>query len=250
VVVGTKVRLTPDDLRDPTAAVRASVEASLGRLGGDAVDLLQLHNHIVGAPAGDDGPLDVQRVTEGVAEALERVKRDGLARHIGFTGLGDTPALHAVVRSGTFETVQCYFNAINPSAGFPGASGGEQDFQGLIDAAASAGLGVIAIRVLAAGALTARPERAPNAGEPGAPLIQGADYTRDLEKARAVDALAVELGLESPIELGVRFALSKREVSTVLVGYSSVEQLEDAIRWAERGPLPPEVVRRVVDLAR
>src|SRR2546425_12363409 len=48
VVVGTKVRLHPSDLDDPQAAILRSIEGSLRRLGRSTVDLLQLHNPIVG----------------------------------------------------------------------------------------------------------------------------------------------------------------------------------------------------------
>jgi aryl-alcohol dehydrogenase-like predicted oxidoreductase len=43
--------------------------------------------------------------------------------------------------------------------------------------------------------------------------------------------------------------LAKPGVSTVLVGFSDLNQLESAIRWAERGPLPGEVVGRLVAAA-
>jgi hypothetical protein len=35
-------------------------------------------------------------------------------------------------------------------------------------------------------------------------------------------------------------------VSTALVGYSDLQQLEDAIRWAERGALTPDQVSKVL----
>jgi aryl-alcohol dehydrogenase-like predicted oxidoreductase len=247
VVVGTKVRLTAADLRDPAGSIRRSCLQSLQRLGRGAVDLLQFHNQVVlGQPDGGSG-ISLGYLLGEVAEGLQRLVRDGLADHVGFTGLGDPGALHEAALAGRYETVQCYFNALNPSAGFAGASGGGRDFAGLIDAAAGAGLGVIVIRALAAGALAAQPARHPNAGDPGAPIVAGADYARDLERARALAPLAQELGLESPLELALRFVLSKRGVSTALVGYSDLAQLEDAIRWAERGPLPQEAVRRVVE---
>ena len=44
VVVGTKVRIPDDARRRAAHAVTASLEASLGRLGLERVDLLQLHN--------------------------------------------------------------------------------------------------------------------------------------------------------------------------------------------------------------
>jgi len=180
VIVGTKVRLTTDDLSDPVTAIQTSIEASLRRLNHDTVDLLQLHNPITRPGAGalqtaSGGSVGLDAVQGTIAEGLQRVKERGLARQIGFTGLGETAALHDAVRSGMFATVQSYFNAVNPSAGYAGASGSEQDFGGLIDTAAGAGVGVIAIRVLAAGALALQPERHANAGDPGSPLVGGGD---------------------------------------------------------------------------
>ena len=256
VVVGTKVRLRPPDLRDPQAAIAHSIEGSLQRLGRDAVDLLQLHNPIAGKrdtgplETASGGMLDLDAVLGGVAEGLHRAVRRGSARYAGITGLGDATALHTLVGAAGFATVQTYFNVLNPSAGFPGASGGAQDFGGLIDKAAGAGMAVIAIRVMAAGAIASAPARHAIAGDPGAPLVRGAAYSRDLERAHAIKALAMELRAEGPLELALRFALAKPGVSTVLVGYSDVAQVEDAIRWAERGPLPEDIVRRLADGAR
>jgi L-galactose dehydrogenase/L-glyceraldehyde 3-phosphate reductase len=223
-------------------------------LGRESVDLLQFHNPVVvgGAarletPSGSSVGLEAMAgVTAGMQEAV----RLGLAAHMGITGLGEPGALCALMSEGRFDTVQAYFNALNPSAGFAGASGGAQDFQGLIDAAAGAGMGVIAIRVMAAGALSAKPDRHPNAGDPGAPLAAGAGYQRDQAQARRLEMLAHEMGLEGPLELALRFALAKPGISTVLVGYSDLVQLEDAVRWTERGPLPSSAADRIVKFAR
>src|SRR5205823_2749897 len=148
-----------------------------------------------------------------------------------------------------YETVQAYFNVINPSAGYPGFEHEEQDFGGLIDTAARAGLGVVGIRVYAAGALTAQLERHPIAGGVGSALAGGGEYEKDVERARKLPAFVQELGLESPFELSLRFALAKPGLSTVLVGLSEFSHLDNAIRWAERGPLPPDAVRRIVEAA-
>jgi aryl-alcohol dehydrogenase-like predicted oxidoreductase len=248
VVVGTKVRLPNDQPGEPGRAIRASLEASLRRLGRDNVDVFHLHNPI-GFTASERGVLDLRAVLHDVARGLEDVKQAGLARHIGFTGLGDSTALREVVMSDPFETVQAYFNVLNPSAGFTGHAGGQQDFEGLIDTAARAGRGVIVIRVLAAGATTGSAARLPNAGDPGSGLAGGSSYAADVERAAALGALATSLGLESPVELSVRFGLSKPGVSTVLVGYSTLDHLEQGIRFAERGPLSDDAVRRVLDVS-
>lgn len=247
VIVGTKLRLAPDDVGegvDIRTAVRRSLQASLGRLGRGAVDLVQLHNPIVEASPGRSG-LDLQSARDEVGPAMQELVREGLARHAGFTGLGATTALLTLAASGRFEVVQGYLNALNPSAACAGAAGDGQDFAGLIGAAGSAGLGVIAIRVMAAGALTGTSERAVNAGNPGTPLAHGG-FEHDVARARSLEPLARELGMDGALELSLRFALAVPGVSTALVGFSNRAQLESAIRWAERGPLPEGAVRRVV----
>src|SRR5689334_23238930 len=248
VVVGTKVRIPSGDASQVSHAVRSSLEASLQRLGRSDVDVFHLHNP-VGLTHSERGQLQLQDVLAEVAQALSAVKQAGLAHHIGFTGLGESSALREVVISEPFETVQAYFNVLNPSAGYTGNAGGQQDFQGLIDTAARAGRGVIVIRALAAGAAAGQAERPRNAGDPGGALAGGGTYASDLERAQRIANLAVECGLESAVELAVRFALAKTGVSTVLVGYSNLAHLEEAIRFAERGPLPPEVVQRVLQLS-
>jgi aryl-alcohol dehydrogenase-like predicted oxidoreductase len=250
VRVGTKVRLTGDDLRDPAAAVKRSITESLQRLGRDSVDLLQLHNTIRATtdPANPGlGPEDLA----AAADAIQAVVKEGLAGHAGFTGVGETEPLHAAASSGRFETMQSYFNAINPSAGHAGASGGAQDQAGVIDVAARTGLGVIAIRVMAGGAMTGQEERAPLASPGlGPALVSGNTMEYDISTAVWRDVLAHELGLESALELSLRLVISHTGVSTALVGYSNLEQLESAIRWTDHGPLSEDQIRRVVEAAK
>jgi aryl-alcohol dehydrogenase-like predicted oxidoreductase len=247
VVVGTKFRLRPEDLGNPAAAIRQSLEQSLRRLGHDHVDVLHLHNPIALDQPGPNA-LELGTVLDEVAVGLHDLVQLGLVRHAGFTGLGDTSALQEVIRSEDFQTVQTYFNVLNPSAGFAGHAGGQQDFDGLIGTAERSGVGVIVIRVLAAGAATADPQRPANAGDPGGNLVSGGSYATDLERAAALRQLATELGLDGPVELAIRFGLSKPGVSTVLVGYSTLAHLEYPIRSAERGPLGDDIVTRVLEL--
>jgi L-galactose dehydrogenase/L-glyceraldehyde 3-phosphate reductase len=253
VVVGTKVRFKDVDLADPVAWVRQSVEASLRRLNHHSVDLLQLHNPVCNgatgsSPTGDDVP--VAKVLAGVAEGMHQVQKAGLVGHLGYTGLGDAEALHTIARDGRFTAVQAYFNALNPSAVYAHARGASQDFAGVIDTCSVSGVGVLAFRVLASGALIAGPARHPIAGVPDAPLDAGPTYEANTERARGLLPIVADLGLESPLELGLRFAQSKAGVSSVLVGFSDVDQLEDAVRWAGRGVLPASAVERIVALAR
>ncbi|HEU5316634.1 MAG TPA: aldo/keto reductase [Chloroflexota bacterium] len=253
IVVGTKLRVDAGVAAGPAAgvtkAIRESVEQSLRRLGRERVHLMQLHNQIAVRADANGRGLTPEQVTGPVAEGLRAVREAGLVEHVGFTATGDPAAVRRVVESGAVETGQFYFNALNPSAGYAGAAEpGRVDFDGVIDVAAAREVGVIVIRSLAAGAVTASEVRHANAGGTGG--IVGERYEDDVRKAQALSALAADLGLDGPVELALRFAMGKASVSTVIVGFSSEPQLADALRWAERGALPPDATRQVLELSR
>jgi aryl-alcohol dehydrogenase-like predicted oxidoreductase len=249
-VVGTKLRVEPEVAAEGgtavARAVRGSLETSLRRLRRERVNLFQLHNRI--APGA--GGLTAEQVLGPVADAMRAVREAGLTEQVGITATGDPDAVKQVLRSGLPATAQVYFNALNPSAGWAGrVDPGGQDFGGLIDVAAEGEVGVIVIRPLAAGAVAGGAGRHVNAGNPGGGRgIAGERYDEDVARAARLRALAGELGLEGPVELAFRFALAKPGVSTVLIGFSDEAQLGDALRWAERGPLPADAVQRVLAL--
>jgi aryl-alcohol dehydrogenase-like predicted oxidoreductase len=249
VIVGTKLQLRRPDFQNARQRVRELLQISLQRLGRDSLDLIQQHGQVVATGHGDS-PTAGEAV-EIVADALVAARQAGLVRHIGFTGLGDPAALHAAVTSGKFETIQCYFNAVNPSGGFAGASSGAVDFGGLIDAAAGEGMGVFNIRALAAGALSGTTERARYASAIGGPpMTPGGEFQADVSRAAALRDIAEDIGIETTTELGFRFCLAKGGISSVLIGFSNIDQLNQAIEWTERGPLDDASVGAIVAAAR
>jgi aryl-alcohol dehydrogenase-like predicted oxidoreductase len=248
VAVGTKLRLSGPDLGDIAEAVRRSVDASLARLHHENVDLIQLHNRL-GAQTSPDGDMLGPQEFEAAIAAMRELELEGKVGHVGITGLGETAAVRHAIDGNKVDSVQSYYNAINPSAGFGGAHGGSQDFGGLIDLAEGRALGVIAIRVMAAGAMAGESPRPPLAGGAG-PAIGGSEFQGDVRRAERLESMAKELGLESALELSLRFVLANNGVSTALVGYSDFGQLESALRWAERGPLDLDAVDMVVANAR
>src|SRR5262245_21757665 len=198
-VVGTKFRLEPSDA-DIARAIEDSLVGSLRRLRRESVHLFQLHNRV----GPGDGGLSVETVLGPVADALEALRGRGLIGHFGLTAMGETAEVRRVVESDRFESAQVYFNALNASAGYAGRAGaGAQDFGGLVDRAAAGGGGVINIRPLAAGAMTASVERHPNAGGTDGSM-GGTTYEQDLLHARALADLSGELALEGPVELALR----------------------------------------------
>lgn len=244
-LIGTKLRIMPSDLAAGAVRIGQLLDESLRRLGRDSVDVLYLHSRIRVDGDSDRSGLSVTDVLGPVLQAFRGFQGAHRVRFIGFTGLGDTPAVLEVVDEGAFDLMQCYFNAVNPTAGYVGpAVSAAQDLGRMIDRAREAGMGVVAIRILAAGALAGDAARHPVAGGPGV-LLGGTDYETDRSLARRLQPIAGDLGV-GLAELAIRFALSKEGVSTALVGVSEVGQIELAARAADRGALPPQVVQAVL----
>jgi L-galactose dehydrogenase/L-glyceraldehyde 3-phosphate reductase len=249
VVVGTKFRV-PDDQRGRAAqAVTTSLETSLGRLGLDRVDLLQLHNPI--SEGGRDRTIAAAAVLDQVVPALQDLRRQGKIRFFGITALGDTPALHRVIDARVLDTAQVCFNLLNPSAGVPLPLGyPAQDFGELLGHTRAAAMGTIGIRVLAGGALSGVEARPPLGIPSVEPIASGPDYAADVERARRFEALVREGHSKSLVEAGIRFAISNQGMSTSLVGDSTFDQLEYAAAAAEKGPLPEAALDRLAALWR
>ncbi len=238
VYVGTKFRLAADDLTNIPSAIGRSLDASLARLGLERVDLLQLHNAV--APERSGRTLGVADVLEQAIPALDKLRQRGKIGFFGITSFGDTGALHQVVDSGAIDTAQVFLNLLDPSAGFelpPGFPG--QDFGRLLSRARAQRVGVIVVRVLAGGALSGTPARHPIAAPAVEPIATGPDYGTDVARARAFGALVEEGHAGSLVEAALRFPLGIDGVSTVLLGYSTQEQLEYAAASIAKGPLSP-----------
>jgi aryl-alcohol dehydrogenase-like predicted oxidoreductase len=229
VHVATKFRVsTEDDLKDIPGAIRWSLEESLKRLQRDTVDVFQLHTNLSDVDGQHD--LFVKHVLEkgGVADTLDALQAEKMIGFRGFTGMGDTDAIHRVINSGRFDTVQSYYNLLNPTAGVAVPAGYVcQDYQQVIDNAKAHYMGVIVIRSLAGGAV-AGPVRAELASDkPGGLMATGNDYESDLRRAESLAFLAN--GDRTVAQASVRFALDNDKVSVVLVGFSGQDQIEAAV---------------------
>ena len=238
VILSTKIRLESDALQDIAAATASEVEQGLARLGRGSVDLIQLHTRLVEKREPGRFAMTPDEVLGpgGVIEAFKRLRDQGRVGFFGFTGLGDVEALHALVDSGEFHSFQAYYNLLNPSAGQAVPEGfSALDYRRIIDRAAAGGMGVVVIRVLAAGVLSAVPES--GGGSSREPLSAGSDYERDVARAHKLSFLK-DHGLESLPRAAIRFAFMKPEVSTVLVGFSNNAQIDEAAACSGAGPLP------------
>jgi aryl-alcohol dehydrogenase-like predicted oxidoreductase len=84
-----------------------SVEESLKRLKRDYVDLIQIHGN---SYSWEDS--DKLLAPHGMVEGMEKLKKDGLVKWIGFTSEDNSEGLYRLIRSGRFDQVQMCYNFI------------------------------------------------------------------------------------------------------------------------------------------
>jgi L-galactose dehydrogenase/L-glyceraldehyde 3-phosphate reductase len=235
--LSTKVLLDTAGLGDIACQVERSVHASLQRLRRESVDVLLLHNQIEpSARANAVGVDDVLRAS-GAADALERMRSQGLTRHIGFTALGDAASCRQVVDSGRFDAAQVYYNLLNPSAArtMPKQWTG-QDFGDLVGACKRQGTAVMAIRVFAAGVLASDVRH-------GREVIvtRATDLPAEERRARAAFA-ALGDAHGTRAQTALRFVLSNADVACAIIGLAEPAHLEEALAGAALGPLPRQAL--------
>jgi L-galactose dehydrogenase/L-glyceraldehyde 3-phosphate reductase len=246
-IVGTKVRLPSADYGRITEAISKSLDDSLARLQRDHVDIFHLHNSIT--ESGGGPALSVRQVLGEVVPTFERLRTQGKIRFLGLTAVGDTSALHQVIDARAFDSAQVVYNMLNPSAAVAvPANYPAQDYGRLFDHTKAAGVGVIAIRVIAGGALSGSPERHPIASPPPEPIGSAMTYEADIARARRLLPLLTEGFAASLTEAATRFAIAQPAVGTILVGMATPQQFEDAFAAVAKGPLPAAALERLTAL--
>lgn len=228
VLLSTKLggRPTPFDPRNRDCLMR-SVEMSLKALKRDRLDILMVHE-----PDREiyDWWDDPERFTGPVTELLNDLREQGLIR---FTGLGGVTAyrLAHVVNSGAFDTVLTAFNYDILY---------REAVHEIFPAAARHDVGIILGSPLHQGILAKRHD---------AKLADPRALCKPRrEQFKALYTLLDETGLGLP-ELGIRFALSNPQVSTLLVGACTGEQMRQNVDAAAKGPLPADLLARLDAIA-
>ncbi len=221
VHVATKVRLEACDLDDIQGAITRSLRGSLARLGLPRVTLLQLHNSITTRRGDQPTSITPRDVLEHVVPAMECLRRDGVVGEMGLTALGELPSLSQVLRGARWATAQVCCNLLDVPAP-------------LLSLCAQTGTAVLAIRVLAGGALAGQPPSDHTRTTRFFPLHR---YEQD---ARLSERLATLLpaGMSLP-EAAIRAVTGRTDVASAIIGFASPEQVDEAVRFAAEGPLPP-----------
>jgi L-galactose dehydrogenase/L-glyceraldehyde 3-phosphate reductase len=106
-------------------------------------------------------------------------------------------------------------------------------------------MGSIAVRILAGGADSGTRERHTVAAQSVSPIASEPAYRADVARAQHYAFLLEDGVVSNLVEAAVRFVVSKSGVSTALLGISSLDQLEQAIKYVERGPLSTDTLGHI-----
>lgn len=242
VRVTSKCNLGNAATADIETIFRRSIEASLRRLRLSKLDLFFLHSNVVpdaafiAASPGDAAARMTPYATfvDHVRPLFERFVAEGLIGAWGLTGIGQPDTIIRVLGERPAPAaVQCIANLLDSPGGlkfFPGPSKPRD----VIAAARANGVGVMGIRAVQAGALTAVIDR---------PLPPDHPEVLDYARAAPFRALCAELGAD-PAVIAHRYALAL-DVDTLVLGVKNRKELADCVAAVEAGPLPPALMARI-----
>ena len=188
--------------------LRTALEASLRRLGLDAIPLYQIH-----------WPDGVTRWDDCMA-ALERCRDEGKVLHIGACNLSATD-LEACQRTSRLESLQLPFSLAE-----------QQHAELMLDARARHGMTTMAYNALAHGIFSGKYGR--DAMFTGTdlrarvPLLQGRQRDALFDQLDRIEAAARQTG-RSCVQVALAWALARREASVVIVGTRTAEQIEESV---------------------
>jgi aryl-alcohol dehydrogenase-like predicted oxidoreductase len=190
-------------------AIMSQIDASLGRLGMDYVDLYQIHRWDPLTP-----------IVETMA-ALHDVVKAGKARYIGASSMWAwqfAKAQHLAREHGLtpFVSMQDHYNLLY-----------REEEREMLPLCADLGVGVIPWSPLARGRL-ARPWDAATARTDTDEFGKSLYVERDREIVEAVGAVAAERGV-APARVALAWVLGRSVVTAPIVGVTKLSQLDDAV---------------------
>ena len=241
--ISSKARLDPKSSESFGSQIDRKLDNSLKRLKTDKLDLYQLHNKIT-FEEGVETLTSAQILEKnGVCDIMEKIKEDSRVDHIGLTALGDTKPIRDVVNTGCFDTAQIYYNLLNPTATFKEKGiWNDQDFSNLVSDCQTHNMGILGIRVFAAGLLATDIRHGREI-----PVTHMIDIK---EEERRVQRIYKVVGQTygNRAQLAVRYGLSAESLHCTVLGLATLEHLQNAIQAVEMGPLPKDVLEKILEL--
>ena len=241
--ISSKARLDPKSSESFGSQIDRKLDNSLKRLKTDKLDLYQLHNKIT-FEEGVETLTSAQILEKnGVCDIMEKIKEDSRVDHIGLTALGDTKPIRDVVNTGCFDTAQIYYNLLNPTATFKEKGiWNDQDFSNLVSDCQTQNMGILGIRVFAAGLLATDIRHGREI-----PVTHMIDIKEEERRVQRIYKVVGET-YGNRAQLAVRYGLSTESLHCTVLGLATLEHLQNAIQAVEMGPLPKDVLEKILEL--
>ena len=241
--VSSKARLDPTSSETFESQLDRKLDNSLKRLKLDKVELYQLHNKITLEESYETLTSAQILKTNSVSEIMEKIKEDGRVDSIGFTALGDTVPIKDVINTGSFDTVQIYYNLLNPTANFDDKGlWNDHDFSGLISDCQKQNMGIMGIRIFAAGLLATDIRHGREI-----PVTHVIDINEQEKRVKKIFELVGNTH-GNRAQFSLRYGLSTDNLHCAVLGLASLDHLENSIQAVEMGPLPKDVLEEILKL--
>jgi aryl-alcohol dehydrogenase-like predicted oxidoreductase len=243
VRVTTKCMVGRKHFREIGARLEASLTRSLDTLKREQVDVFILHSNIhpddyeytLHPEMHDYGGVALTNFFAEVVPTFEKLKAQGRIGAWGITGTGLPRSIMDVLRGEPKpDVVQAVTNLLDSPGGMRRYEEPAEP-RNIIRTAHNNEVGVMGIRAVQAGALTAAIDRPLKANDP---------EVQDYAKAAPYRALCDKLGWD-PAELAHAYALAMPGVDTLVLGVKNRTELEAALKIEALGPLDPAIVAEI-----
>ncbi|MEX0840194.1 MAG: aldo/keto reductase [Parvibaculum sp.] len=241
--VTTKCMIGQRHFPDVGARLETSLARSLATMKREQADIFLLHSNI--APEGyvyerdpdfaQHGVVTRTQFADIVVPTFEKLKAQGLIGAWGVTGTGLPRAIMDVLRDGPRPAVvQAVTNLLDSPGGMRRYEEPAEP-RNIIRTAKNNDVGVMGIRAVQAGALTSAIDRKMDDSEP---------EMRDYARAAPFRALCRDIG-EDPAIVAHRYALAMSGVDTLVLGVKNRSELKSIVDAVARGPIEPDLVKRI-----
>jgi aryl-alcohol dehydrogenase-like predicted oxidoreductase len=243
VRITSKVFLGSPPKGETSVRIAESLDASLVAMKLERVDLYFLHTNICPDDyvypryqhRRDRFATDWSIYVEEVVPAMQALVAQGRIGAWGITGVGVPQTIHAALAHAPApKVIQAVANLMDSAGGMRGFAEPAAP-RGIIASAKAAGIGVMGIRAVQAGALTAKIDREMRPDDP-----EMLDYVR----AAPFRALCAVIG-EDPAMIAHRYALSIPGVDTVILGVKNREELRQCLEAERQGALNEDLLARI-----
>jgi aryl-alcohol dehydrogenase-like predicted oxidoreductase len=225
VIIASKThRLAPK-------AIRQELEESLRRLETDYIDLYYLH-------APPDDPDEMHRVLD----TYETLKQEGKIRAIGASIKGPD------VTKATVDLCRQYIDTGRVDVLMVIYSIFRQKNADIFAEAAANGVGIVARTVLESGFLTGKYELGHEFDAEDDHRVRWGQERVDriLAEGRRLGRWAIAQPYDSLAQVAIRFALDSEEISSVVVGARTAEQIKESLQAASLPPLSTNLRQRLI----